>query len=173
MPKEKLTLTVDSQVVEKAKHLGLNISDLSELALRGFTFEDKGADAGALYEAYRDLFEAMRPLLKQYDTSVRIASSVEGVYETGEPVEIDHILLLSNGTFWSELHDEGFNEITKIPTEAFASPKEVLSNFIGSLDAAATRRKEKMKELEWVKRLVSAITSTMQGQSTPEPVTKG
>jgi len=41
MPKEKLTLSVDGEVVQKAKGLGLNLSEITEVALRGFSFSAK------------------------------------------------------------------------------------------------------------------------------------
>jgi hypothetical protein len=172
MPKEKLTLTVDSEVVKKAKSLGLNISDLSELALRGFTFGAKGAESSALYKAYGDLFEAMKPLLQQYDASVKIASQVEVDEAAGSYEEVQEYLLLSDGTFFADSAEVQFGDITKIPTGAFLPPKEILSNFIDSLARAAARRKETMKELEMVKRIISAIASTMQGRTGAKVGTK-
>jgi len=48
MPKEKLTLSVDKETVEKAKKLGINISEITEKVLRGFTFSAKEAEASAM-----------------------------------------------------------------------------------------------------------------------------
>jgi hypothetical protein len=165
MPKEKLTLSVDSEVVKKAKSLGLNISDLTELALRGYTSYAKKSDSSAFYKAYKDLFEAMKPLLQQYDTSVRIATLL-APDDTGETYDIvEDYLLSSNGAFFAETAGVHFGEITNIPTETFLPPKEILSNLIDSLATAKARRKETIKELGLVKRIVDVIASTMQGQT--------
>jgi len=73
--KQKLTLSVDADVVEKAKNLGWNISDITEKVLRGFAFEPKATEKEALYKKYEELFDVMRSLLQKYDTWVEIAVS--------------------------------------------------------------------------------------------------
>jgi Ni,Fe-hydrogenase III large subunit len=79
---------------------------------------------------------------------------------------------LSDGTFFADSAEVQFRDITKIPTETFLPPKELLSNFIDSLARAAARRKETLKELEMVKRIVGAIASTMQGRTGAKAATR-
>src|SRR5512136_2085665 len=75
VPKEKLTLSVDKQVVHKAKELGINISEITERVLTGYTAAEK--PNGDLYGAYMQLFDSIRPLLKEFDCSVKIAEGFE------------------------------------------------------------------------------------------------
>ena len=52
--KQKLTLSVDKEAVEKAKKLGINISEITERVLMGYTSAEK--PEGSLHEAYNQLF---------------------------------------------------------------------------------------------------------------------
>ena len=54
--KEKLTLSVDKKVVKKAKEMGINISEITENVLKGFTFEPTSAEKTTLVEKYKELF---------------------------------------------------------------------------------------------------------------------
>jgi len=164
-------LSVDREVVEKAKKLGLNISEVTELALRGFSFSAKEADRSALYKSHQDLFAAMKPLLERYGTSVKIASQEITDEKTGNFMENESILLCPDGTFYADIFEATFTDITKIPTYAFCTPKEMLSNLVDSLAKSVDWRKETIKELEMARRIVNAIASTMQSRE--EPKTEG
>lgn len=166
MPKEKLTLSVDRDVVEKAKSLGINISDLTELALRGFSFSAKEADKSALYKSYEELFSAMKTILDQYSASVKIASMAITDEKTGDFLEYDDISLCSDGTFYSNTFEATFTDIMKIPPYEFCTPREILSNLVDALAKSVAQRKETIRELEMAKRIVSAIASTMQSGTT-------
>ena len=157
-------MSVDREVVEKAKKLGLNISEVTELALRGFSFSTKEADRNALYKSYQDLFAVMKPLLEQYSTSVRIASMEITDEETGEIGIDDDIFLSPDGKFYSDAYETTFTDITKIPTYAFCTTSEILSNLVEALAKSVDQRKETMKELEMARRIVNAIASTMQSR---------
>src|SRR3989442_13979298 len=73
--KSKLTLTVDAATVEKAKRLGINISELTEKVLRGFVFDPKDESKPALMIHYKALFGAIEPRLMQYEIQARLAAS--------------------------------------------------------------------------------------------------
>lgn len=161
MPKEKLTLSVDREVVKKAKSLGLNISELTELALRGFSFSAKDANSNALYGLYNTLFDSMKLLLEMYGASVKIAS-VGILDDQGNCLNVSDVSLGPDGRFcWEEVGDT-FIDIKKIPTNAFCTPKEILSSLVDALAEAAQKRRETMLELEMARRIVNAITSTLQ-----------
>jgi len=168
VPKEKLTLSVDSEVVEKAKSLGLNISEITEVALRGLSFSAKEAEPNALYGSYKALFEAMKPLLSIYDASVKIASQEITDEKTGNSLGLNAIFLCPDGTLYSDTFETTFTDIAKIPTCAFCTPKEILSNLVDDLARSVAQRKETIKELEMARRIVSAIASTMQGDTGPK-----
>jgi hypothetical protein len=176
MPKEKLTLTVDKEVVEKAKKLNLNISEITELALKGFTFSPKEADQEALYKSYQNLFDSIRPLLKKFGTSVKVADDWEIDPQTGIQYGDVETTLNSDGSFWlwvlEEVHED-FKDITKIPIGNFLSPKDILSDLIDSLAKAVERDKERLKELELAKRFVDAISATVGSRERPETKARG
>jgi len=155
-------LSVEKEVVEKAKALGLNISEITEVALRGFSFSAKEVDPNALYRAYNALFDAMKSPLSMYGTSVKIGLREITDEKTGDSLGLENILLCSDGTFYADVFEANFTDITQIPIYDFCTPKEILSNLVDSLAESAARRKETIKELEMAKRIVNAIASTMQ-----------
>jgi len=167
MPKEKLTLSVDKEVVQKAKSLGLNISDLTELALKGFTVSDKEADRDSLYRSYENLFAAIKPLLEEYGAWVQIAS--EELYDnnTGEYMDTQNISLCPDGAFSDDLFENRFSEIRKIPVHILHPPQRILTNLVEALAKSIQGRKERLRELEMAKRIVDAIATTLQSRSQP------
>src|SRR5713101_3690348 len=70
--KQKLTLSVDAEVVDRAKALGINISELAEQALRSFTYKPADAKDEALQQRRDELFKAMTPMLRRYSVKVPI-----------------------------------------------------------------------------------------------------
>jgi hypothetical protein len=167
MPKERVTLTVDSDVVQKAKALRINISELAEIALRGFTSSTKEVDSEVLYKAYEALFSTMRPLLEKFGTSVRVASVREVDPKTGIDYGDVETFLYHDGSFYVIAMDEvqsEFGDIRQIPVHNFSTPKEILSNLIETLAKAKERDKELMEELERTRLLVEAIAATLQSR---------
>jgi hypothetical protein len=162
MPKEKLTLSVDKDVVEKAKKLDLNISELTELALRGFSFSARETNEDVLYESYQNLFSAMKPLLQRYDASVIIGLEEFVDPKTGEPDFYEEICLLPNGNFYAMSQEAHFTDITKISPHDFVDPMQILKNLLDALAKSREKRKETIRELEMAKRMVNAIETTLQ-----------
>ncbi len=171
MPKEKLTLTVDSEVLEKAKALRLNISELTEKALKSFAYSPKEADRATLYRSYEALFASMKPLLEKFGTSVKVASYRDVDLKTGSIYGDVETFMNRDGSFWTwaydEVHDE-FSDITKIPIYQLNTPKEILSNLFDALVKATERDKETLRELEIVRRITDAATATMLSRETPK-----
>ncbi len=152
--KQKLTLSVDKDVVEKARKLGINISEITEKILRGFTFTPSTAERDTLYEKYKQLFNAMLPLLQKYAASVEVG----GEYD--EKVGPMPILLLSNGNFWIDVFENEINDIQAFAITDFYEPKMILANFIKALSNAAERHKQTLAELEMARRIIDAIGGT-------------
>ncbi len=72
--KKKLTLTVDSEIVKKArKDPDINISEITEKVLRAFTASSKTEDNEKRYDAYQELFDLMLPLLRKFKVMTKIA----------------------------------------------------------------------------------------------------
>lgn len=176
MPKEKLTLSVDKEVVEKAKKLGINISEVTEKVLQGYTSAEK--PNGSLYDAYKQLFESIRPLLVEFECSVKIADDTETVITTDskgnsyeEEVPTD-IYLSPDGSFYADQFDYSFINIEKIAGK-FLSPQKILSNLVDALARNEETRKEKMNEILMAKRIIDAMSLTLLKGSDKQKNEKG
>jgi hypothetical protein len=153
--KSKLTLSVDKEIIRKAKNLNLNLSEITESVLRSFTYTPNKTDMDSVYNAYQEMFDLMLPLLKEYETDVLVAR-MSDLQKNGISFDEDWYLAL-DGTFWCPDLELQIEKITSIPTYAFLRPKEILLNFINSLAGAKERRKEKLEEIELAKRILLAI----------------
>jgi hypothetical protein len=163
MPKEKLTLSVDKEVVEKAKELGINISDITEKVLKGYTSAEK--PNGTLYDAYRQLFDAIIPLLKAFGGQVKVGGGTEYLMDDKGnilPEGIDYsIFLYADGSFGSEPFDDYFSDIRKISQQDFLSPEKILSNLVDALAKSKEANEEKMRQIIMAKRIVDAMSETL------------
>lgn len=166
LPKEKLTLSVDKEVVDKAKKLGINISDITEKVLTGYTAAEK--PKGNLYSAYSELFEAILPLLKEFDCSVKIGEGIEHMtftsVDTKETEEIDqpiNVFLCSDGSFYVDPIDVTFNGIEQIAQHDFYPPGRILTNLVTALANTKEKREEQVKEILMAKRIIEAMSESL------------
>ena len=169
--KQKLTLSVDSKVVEHAKELNLNISDITEQVLKGFTFEPNAEEGEELLSKYKELFKIMLWSLKKFRGSVEVGSMILTFKDTKgkESFQNDNIYLLYDGSFYSDMYnDEAIFHIDDLSTKTiegdnitFYYPQQLLSNFIDGLVKGAERQKETLKELEATKRIIEAISGSL------------
>jgi len=161
MPKEKLTLSVDKEAVDKAKKLGINISAITEKVLTGFTFSAKDSDASAVHKSYKELFDLMKPLLQKYSARVPVAAEYGGEEKEGlihYDIGLEGMILLEpDGTFYSDLGEVGFRDIERIDLNQFLPVNQILSYFIDALIKGSERHKEVLKELEMAKRIIKAL----------------
>jgi hypothetical protein len=158
--KSKLTLSVDKEIVSKAKNLGLNLSEITENVLRSFTFTPNSMDKESLYGGYRSLFDTMLPLLKDYDESVLVAKWTEIDVEGKNLFEFEWYLT-QDGTFWNLDFEKEVKDIKSIPSYGFLEPIKILSNFISALSSAKEKRKEKLEQIELAKKILEAIISSV------------
>jgi hypothetical protein len=171
MPKEKLTLSVDKEVVEKAKNLGINISEITERVLKGYTSAER--PVGSIHDAYKDLFDSIQPLLKEFDCNVKVAESwIEAEDEVGEIERValeDEIFLTGSGAFLiqSRITPEHYyvNDIKKISPDEFLLPQQILTNLLEQLASSQEKRKEKMDEILMAKRIIEAMSESLLKQS--------
>ena len=76
--KQKLTLTVDRDVIEKAKAEGINISAITEQLLRAVTYQpNDGNTIDDVHKAYSALFSEVQTILKQYCTSIMVGDGYD------------------------------------------------------------------------------------------------
>jgi len=166
MVKEKLTLSVDKEVIEKAKKLGINISDITEQVLKGYTSAEK-PEEGSLYDGYKQLFDSITPLLKEFGVSVAIAEDFF-IDDRGFEYGPSDILLEPDGSFYSDLFDVSFRDIKKIELQTFLSPKKILANLVDALVKSKEAMMEKMKEILMAKRIIDAMTETLIEKRSPK-----
>lgn len=162
MPKEKLTLSVDKEVVEKAKKLGINISDITEKVLKGYTSAEK--PNGTLYDAYRQLFDAIIPLLKVFGGQVEVGGGIDyGIDKNGKIVEaIDYTIFLeADGSLSVEPFEDYISDIRKIDQQNFFSPEKILTNLVDVLAKSKEANEEKTRQIMMAKRIVEAMSETL------------
>ncbi len=159
--KSKLTLSVDKEIVSKAKSLGLNLSEITESVLRSFTFTPSNTDRESIYEAYMGMFNLMVPLLKEYDITVTVARTAN-LQNDGSVFE-EEWELTQSGSLWCTDTETGINDIKEIPTYDFLDPTKILYNFISSLANAKEQRMERLEQIELAKRILSAIINSEPG----------
>lgn len=155
--KQKLTLTVDSEVVEKAKEIGLNLSDITENVLRSFAFSPKEGDKQEVYAKYRELLESMKPVIADYGVSVEIANYIEDM----DTMDEQQILLTPTGELWNASNEELVPSLEKVPLYLLHEPKQILANFVDSLSKEKQKRKERIEELEMARRIVLAMNERL------------
>jgi hypothetical protein len=172
--KRKLTLTVDAETVETAKRLGVNISEVTERVLRNFAFDSDDESRKTLISRYKAMFDAMQPLIREYDTSVHVATlhfvSKSGNSRGGqlEPSGAEDVYLLAEGNFLIDPEESivSFEDLCKPSRSsyvAFLRPGEILRDFLESLEKAKKERYERLESIEAARRIIEAITPLVGG----------
>jgi hypothetical protein len=178
--KQKLTLSVNKEAVERAKKLGLNISEITENILKTFTYEPTSLEDSQILEKYKEIFGIMLPLLRKFNTSVKVGEDV--IYEKAAedtkgksyPLILDIELDPKGYLYYPDFADPddpesgiichikelNLEKLKKYEIEyiPFDPPQKILSNFVESLSIAAEEQKKRVTELEMVKRIIEAIT---------------
>src|SRR2546428_13045688 len=122
MKKAKLTLNVDEEVVQRAKDLNINISEMTEMALRGYT-TTKGkseSDAGDIRSAYDFLFRSMMPTMMRFDATIEVGAKYSSPGD-----EESTLYLLPEGKlyWWDSLSDEALDTtLEKVPLWTLHDP---------------------------------------------------
>ena len=70
--KQKLTIGLSKEVIEKAKAARINISAITEQILRAYTYEPSGYTKDDLIEAYGEFFKSIQPVLDKYAAGVKV-----------------------------------------------------------------------------------------------------
>jgi hypothetical protein len=159
--KKNLMLTVDEDVIEKAKKLRLNISDITEKVLRGFAFAPDQLERETVYAKYEELLKVMEPLLKQYDVSVPVGEWIESPETFGWDNRF-RIYWYWTGMFSTDAESLSYRNIREIELRDLYEPKKILANFITTISEARDKNEEKIKEIEMVKRVILAFTEDLK-----------
>jgi len=160
--KQKLTLSVDKEVVKKAKELGINISELTEKVLASFTFEPSKDDALKVKEKYKELFDLMLPMLSKLGVSV-VVGEIEISDKEGQFVGLAHMELLPSGQLYID-DFETYVDIDRISVNDLLPPSKILEKFIDALIRGMESTKKTVRELELTKKLVKVIVDHLESK---------
>jgi Post-segregation antitoxin CcdA len=160
--KQKLTLSVSKDAIVRARKVGLNLSEITEKVLQGFTAVPANTNAAEVYSHYELLFGAMLPMMKQYDLSVQVGAETE-FDDDGTPISAEALVLGPNGDMIREQMD---NTITRvklkdIPVGELFDADRILSNFISTLSNAKQRNQEMIGKLQLAKRIIDVMTESV------------
>jgi len=143
--KTKLTLSVNSEIIRKAKDdPTINISEITEKILRALTTTSKTEGTEKRYKAYQELFNLMLPLLRKFKVRTKIAFTVLAMsppqpvdwddrgneidWVGAEPIEWWDYYLQPNGKILREPDNEIV--IKDIEIEDFFRPQVIVDNFL-------------------------------------------
>jgi hypothetical protein len=141
--------------------------------LTGYTAAEKPNDD--LYGSYKQLFDSIIPLLKEFDCSVKVAEGFDEAVITDDKGKTSNyvyettIYLSSDGVFYADEEDVSFNDIKSIKQRYFLLPSKILSNLVEALANSKEKREEQIKEIQMAKRIVEAMSeSLLKKQPTKE-----
>jgi hypothetical protein len=152
-PKQKLTLAIDREIIERARKAGINISAITEKVLDSITMDAKGATTEDVTAGYEKLFDVIKQVLKKYNTSIIVG--VDQVMEEDGTLGGLNVRLSPAGLTTSE----GPIELDDFVRYAAQSPFEILQNLLKALIIAAEDNKEQLKELSIALRFVKAFAN--------------
>jgi hypothetical protein len=154
--KSKLTLSLNKDVIQRAKAAGINISEITEKLLTAVTLTPRGNSYDDVAEAYRGFLQSIRGILEKYNAEVILKK---------EPDPPKHIVWLDEMGLWSAYYNEKEDapeyQLIENPKEAISllgDPVKLLENIINSLIEAAVRNKEQIIRLEFALKLVKAFS---------------
>ena len=165
MRKEKVNLTIDTEVIKKAKEQGVNISKFVGRVLGGYVAANK--PESDVHEAYNQFFESIVPLLKEFDCRVQVADSTDpsdfedskgNVIKVERPISI---YIMPNGSLYLDEDDRYFKDIKEIPTEDFFEPKKILSNVVNALLNSKEARDDRLNEILMAKNIIEAMSKRL------------
>lgn len=169
--KQKLTLSVDSAVVDRAKELGVNISEMTEQVLRGYAFDPKDLDSKGVRAKYLALLLTMDPLVTKYRTHVKVGELLTVDDNVDNALE-GPIEYYGNGMFSTDWMDD-LVPLEKLETNeyfvSFLKPSEILKNFVNAIEQAKLQKKEEVGSLVLASRIIQALTEAETGASPTQP----
>lgn len=157
-PKQKLTLGLNKDIIERAKAAAINISVMTEELLTALTYEPKiGNDLHDVVAAYQALFDAIGRKIIRYDTP---PLEVGILYNEVPGKEGSPILFHPYSGFWHMVGNTyNDNKLEELVNRRLYPPSKILSNLVTDLIKAAGANKEKIKELELALRFVKVLAT--------------
>ncbi len=161
--KKKLTLSINSDVIEKAKMLGLNLSEITENALKISSLSDeKIVTPDKLHEVYIEILKKISKILKKWDIGqLKIGEDSE---EFGT-IYYDYILSSGQVYLWANYSDEEPLKTWQLddenlPINNFYNPEKIITNLIDELYKKANTNKEILDKLKILKNILELSNLT-------------
>jgi hypothetical protein len=158
LSKEKVTFSIDKNVIQKARKLDVNLSHITETVLKSFAYSTEGATKEKVYEAYTVLFDILAPLLAEYDATVTVGIIRE---PTNDPaLETTIVLYPDRRLQMEDMYGEYSSivqDLKSISLLDLLSPMKILENLLDSLYRASELQKKRLEELEMARRIILAI----------------
>lgn len=171
--KQKLTLGIDKNVIEKAKAAGINISAITENLLKTMTYEpnddDNGNTRDDVARAYEALFREAWLALSKYDQTGSFDVDV-GNWQYDSEKQAGTIICFNSHMGLAICYDvpgrpikEPDVSIDKV-LEAISEYglEKILENLIAALTQAAESNKATITELKFAMRLVKALSDNKE-----------
>lgn len=161
--KKKLTLSINSEVIEKAKGLGINLSEITENALKLYSLgrdDDKIVTTDKLREVYADVLKKISKILKKWETSLTIGSYQNPIEDIGYKYTLysDEVHKWSDKP-WSiepDIEPEKTWQLgdKNLPIDGFYEPDKIISDLINRLYEKANKNKEILDKLQILKNII-------------------
>lgn len=155
--KKKLTLSINSEVIEKAKKLGLNLSEVTENALKLYSLghdNDKIVTTDKLRDVYTDVLKKISEILKKWDTSLQIGSNSNPFNN----VDYRYVLYPDVVYMWSSESEDSEQtwhlDDKTLPIYIFDEPDIIINNLINQLYDKANKNKEVLDKLQILKNIL-------------------
>ena len=160
--KKKLTLSIDSEVIEKAKKLGLNLSEITEKALKISSLsDDNRVTPDKLREVYVDILKIILKILKRWDVrQLKIGEFYEeqGLIRYWFQLVPSRVELFSNipnmGPEGQEPEQTWHLEDENLPIFKFYDAEKIITNLIDKLYDKANKNKETIDKLQILKNIL-------------------
>lgn len=164
MGKEKINLSINGEIIKKARNQHINISRFLERMLRVYTSAKK--PEGDIYETYNQLFESVLPLLKEFDCRIKVAKGVDpsSFEDKGNIIYYERpvsIYLMPDGSIYFDEDDRYFEDIREIHKKHFLRPKKILTNLVNALSKSKEVRDNQLNEILMAKDIVEAMSKRL------------
>ena len=162
VPKQKLTLTIDNDIIDRAKGAGLNLSEVTEQTLDILTYDLRKKEDSLrenLVNAYDSFFCTVKSILNKYGITIEVGK----IHDDQNNTDTDSLLLLSgNGGL---LITEGIDRASAKPVEIskvirfLFNPNIILKNLLLEMMQREQNDKNKIAELKFATRFLTTLSN--------------
>ena len=182
MNKKNLTLSIDKGVLEKAKKLGLNLSNITENILKTTSLVEgkEIVSTEDLRDFYRNVFLEISSIMKKWGVTYFLtiggySSNEEFRKQDGKVFfeEISHLYYLDPSGKIEYYMEEPVEQTIRIwklndedwPTQYFYKSEKIISNLIEMIYKTTERNKEKLDDLGILKNVLEKLKNKENDKS--------